>query len=317
VTPLVSILIPAYQAAPWIAATLESALAQDHPSVEVIVVDDGSTDDTLARARAFESRGVHVIHQPNAGASAARNHAFRLSRGEFIQFLDADDLLSPSKISAQLTLLARHPRDTLAICRWGRFHDDPARTVFADDDLARDFTPIEWMRLHCAAGRMMHPAAWLVPRTLAAQAGPWDERISVNDDGEYFARVVLASPGFVCAPPPAAEAYYRSGLPGSLSKSRSPAALASVYLSVSLIASAVARADDSPPVRQALADYWQRLHLELILDAPALSAAAAEHARSLGSSRLRAGGGLAFRLLTRVIGLRRALLFRRTLAARR
>ncbi len=312
-TPLVSILIPAYRAASWIAATLESALAQTHPRVEIIVVNDGSPDDTLTRARAFEARGVRVVHQPNAGAAAARNHALRLARGDFLQFLDADDLLSPCKIATQLALLAGQPPNTLAICRWGRFSTDVTQTVFADDDLARDFTPLEWMCLHCGAGRMMHPAAWLVPRALAGRAGHWDERLSLNDDGEYFARVVLASRGLACAPAPAAQTYYRSGLAESLSRSRGPAAIASVHLSVSLIASAVARADDSPATRQALADYWQRLHLELALDAPALSAGAAENACALGGSQLRAGGGPAFRLLTRFLGLRTALRLRRGL----
>ena len=71
-SPLVSILIPCYNAAPWLAATLDSALAQTHPRTEIIVVDDGSSDHSLAIARTFEPHGVRVVTQPNAGASAAR-----------------------------------------------------------------------------------------------------------------------------------------------------------------------------------------------------------------------------------------------------
>src|SRR4051812_14036077 len=91
--PLVSILIPCRNAEPWLAATLESALAQTHPATEIILVDDGSTDGSLELAHSFAARGVRIATQANAGASAARNHAFRESRGEFIQFLDADDLI--------------------------------------------------------------------------------------------------------------------------------------------------------------------------------------------------------------------------------
>src|SRR5689334_12629004 len=92
--PRVSILVPCYNAARWLPATLASALAQTESSIEVIVVDDGSTDESLAVARSYESRGVRVFSQRNAGASAARNRAMREARGEFLQFLDADDLLS-------------------------------------------------------------------------------------------------------------------------------------------------------------------------------------------------------------------------------
>ena len=87
--PLVSILIPAYNAQKWIADTLRSALDQTWESKEIIVVDDGSTDRTLEVARRFEAQGVRVFAQENQGAAAARNKAFSLSRGEYIQWLDA------------------------------------------------------------------------------------------------------------------------------------------------------------------------------------------------------------------------------------
>ncbi|HTJ78572.1 MAG TPA: glycosyltransferase family A protein [Rariglobus sp.] len=313
---LVSIIIPAFNAEQWIKATIESALAQTYPHCEIIVIDDGSQDRSLALARTFESRGVRAIAQSNAGAAVARNHGMRVARGDFFQFLDADDLLSPEKISAQMALLEKHPAGTLAICRWGRFYDNPAHTVFSDDDIARNFAPLEWMRLHCGSGRMMHPSAWLVSRTLAEAAGEWNEQLSLNDDGEYFARVVLASDHIVCADFPAAQTYYRSGLQHSLSRSRGPKAVASLHLSVCLVASAVSLADDAPSTRKALADYWQRLYLELTLDAPGLAKEAASRARALGGSDLRAGGGFMFRSLSNLIGLRSTLKLRRFLNGR-
>ena len=93
--PLVSVLVPAYNAEQWIAGTIRSALAQDWPRKEVVVVDDGSRDRTLAVAREFASREVAVITQENQGAAAARNRAFSVCQGDYIQWLDADDLLSP------------------------------------------------------------------------------------------------------------------------------------------------------------------------------------------------------------------------------
>ena len=304
--PLVSILIPAHNAAPWIRETLDSALAQTHPRVEIVVVDDGSADDTLALARAFEPRGVRVANQANAGASAARNHALRLARGEFIQFLDADDLLSPRKLELQLALLAGRPAGTLATCRWGRFETDPAAARFVDEAVFRDFAPLDYLLAHTGGGAMMHPAAWLVPRAVAEAAGPWDETLSLNDDGEYFARVVLASAGLAFAAGPAAASYYRSNLTGSLSGRRSARALVSLEKSCALISGRLLAAEDSPRVRRALADYWQRACYELYPEAPAASRAAGRRAAEFGGSRLRPPGGPRRQLLARFVGWRLA-----------
>src|SRR6202000_980107 len=100
--PLVSILIPAYNSAEWIADTIHSAIRQTWPNKEIIVVDDGSTDRTAEAAGRFASKNVIVVSTKNQGAAAARNHALQLSQGEYIQWLDADDLLSPDKIERQL-----------------------------------------------------------------------------------------------------------------------------------------------------------------------------------------------------------------------
>src|SRR3954462_15159876 len=100
--PLVSVLIPAYNAERWIADTLASALAQTWPRVEIVVVDDGSTDATLAIARRFASPSVEIVSQRNQGAAAARNRALAVSQGDYVQWLDADDLLAPHKLKTQM-----------------------------------------------------------------------------------------------------------------------------------------------------------------------------------------------------------------------
>jgi glycosyltransferase involved in cell wall biosynthesis len=285
VTPLVSIIIPCYNAAPWLAQTLESALAQTWTDREIIVVDDGSSDSSQDIARGFDARGVRVAVQANRGASAARNHGLRLAQGQFIQFLDADDLLTPDKIAVQVELLHRAGSDCVATCRWGRFTDDPARAAFVDDAVFHDFAPVDYLLEHTGAARMMHPAAWLVPRVIADRAGPWNESLSLNDDGEYFARVALAARRMVFAT--AGASLYRSSLPGSLSRRRDRRALESVASSMTLIARHLSRAEDSPRVRRALADYWQRLIFEIYPAAPDLRRFAEAEVHALGGSRLK------------------------------
>lgn len=256
--PLVSIVIPCFNAARWLPATLDSALAQTWSKVEIIVVDDGSTDESFTLAGSFAARGVRVFRQENRGASAARNHGLRESTGEFVQFLDADDLLSPAKITEQITALTQSPPQTLASCRWGRFRHSIDEARFVDEAVFRDFAPLDFLTLTADTGAMMHPSAWLVPRALAERAGPWNESLSLNDDGEYFARVVLASRGIAFCAAPTARSYYRSGLPGSLSQQRADRARRSQFAAIELIAQHLQRAEDSPRTRTAAANLYQR-----------------------------------------------------------
>ncbi len=256
--PLVSILIPCYNAEPWLAATLESALTQTHPATEIILVDDGSRDGSLELARSFADRGVRTVAQANAGASAARNRAFRESRGEFIQYLDADDLLSPGKIAAQVALLATRPRGAVASCAWGRFVDDPATAQFVDEDVFHDFPPLDFLVLAGLTGAMMHPAAWLVPRTVAEQAGPWNESLSLNDDGEFFCRVLLWASGVAFCDRPSARTFYRSGLKRSQSRQRGLRARRSQFHSLELITRELTSREETPRSRRACAGYWRR-----------------------------------------------------------
>ena len=206
--PLVSILIPAYNSAEWIADTIRSALAQTWPHKEIIIVDDGSKDQTLAVARRFASREVNVVTQINQGAAAARNRAFSLSHGDYIQWLDADDLLSPDKITRQMEALGRGgTRRTLLSSPWGRFLYRPQKTSFAQTLLCCDLSPADWLLRKMAHNLHMQTATWLVSRELTEAAGPWNTRLRSDDDGEYFCRVLVESDGvrFV----PEARVYYR------------------------------------------------------------------------------------------------------------
>src|SRR5215470_14296148 len=120
--PLVSILIPAYNAEKSLPYTLESAVAQTWPRKEIIVVDDGSTDRTADVARGFASKGVKIVSTENQGLSAAVNNAYRLSQGDYIQELDADDILAPDKIEKQLGALREgDTKRTLLSGPWAHF----------------------------------------------------------------------------------------------------------------------------------------------------------------------------------------------------
>ena len=300
--PLVSIIVPCFNAERWLGITLESALAQTWPNKEIIVINDGSSDGSLALARTFEPRGVKVIDQRNQGAAAARNTGIRASTGAFLQFLDAEDLLSPGKLSAQIELLSHCAPSRVASCRWGRFEIDRDQARFVDDAVYRDFTAIDFLVLAGETGAMMHPSAWLVPVDVAQRAGPWDESLSLNDDGEYFARVALASSGLAYCDEQGARSFYRSGLAGSLSQQRGEKARRSQFRSLELITRKLLAAEDSARTRMACAGYWRRFVHDFYPFPPELIQRAESEVRRLGEDVGRPTMGPRTAALSAIIG---------------
>jgi O-antigen/teichoic acid export membrane protein/glycosyltransferase involved in cell wall biosynthesis len=253
--PLVSILIPAFNAQEWIADTLRSAIAQTWPRTEIIVVDDGSKDATVAIAREFEAKGVRVVAQKNQGASAARNRAFAECRGDYVQWLDADDLLAPDKISRQMKLVMQglDPR-TLLSSPWGRFKYRTYRAEFIPTSLWCDLQPQEWLLRKMDQNIFMQTATWLVSRELTEAAGPWDIRLLGDDDGEYFCRVLLASGGVRFVPD--AKVYYRAFRFDGLSYiGRFPRKIEAHWTSMQLHIKYLRSLADNPEVRAACLQY--------------------------------------------------------------
>jgi glycosyltransferase involved in cell wall biosynthesis len=257
-TALISILIPAYNAERWIGDTIRSALAQTWPRAEIIVVDDGSRDRTLEIARQFASKAVSVVTQENQGASAARNRAFELSQGDYIQWLDADDLLVADKIARQMQVGQElGSRKTLLSSAWGSFIYSRNRAGFVPTPLWCDLAPVEWLVRKMGQNLQMPPATWLVSRELTQAVGLWDTRLTFDDDGEYFCRAVAASDGirFVSE----ARIFYRVLRPGSVSDfDQSEEKLASLFLSMQLHVQYLRSLEDSERTRTACLSYLQR-----------------------------------------------------------
>jgi len=255
--PLVSILIPAYNARLWLSDALRSAIAQTWARKEIIVVDDGSSDQTLEIARQFESKQVRVIAGQHHGAAASRNKALELSQGDYIQYLDADDVLAPDKIEHQLRALGELPnRRILVSGSFGKFLYRYYRTTFVPTALWCDLSPIEWLVRKMQFNLFMQTGTWLVSRDLAEAAGPWDTRLLGDDDGEYFCRVLLASEEvkFVAD----AKVFYREAGPGRLSYiGQSDEKMVAQWLSMKLHIGYIRSLEDSERVRAACVNYLQ------------------------------------------------------------
>lgn len=279
--PLVSILIPAYNAERWIADTLRSAVAQTWERKEIIVVNDGSTDRTLDSVRQFEGDGVRVVTQKNQGAAAARNKAFSVSQGDYIQWLDADDLLALDKIARQMAVLEHCGSRTLASASWGQFLYRYHRAKFVPNALWTDLSPTEWLVRKMGQDLFMQTACWLVSREVTEKAGPWDTRLLGDDDGEYFCRVLLASDEarFV----PEAKVYYRASGPSSLSYiGHSDKKMVAQWRSMELHIEYIRSLEESERVRKACVNYLQNWLVFFYPSRPDLMKHAEEMARSLG-----------------------------------
>ena len=214
--PLVSIIIPVYNSEKYLDETIRSAIQQTWPNKEIIVVDDGSTDNSLSIAIKYQGQQLKVFVQENKGASAARNKGLAEAKGEYIQFLDADDLLSKNKIESQITELIRFP-NSLGLCCTVHFYDgnDPfGQLVKHEWNKHGSDDPVDFLiKLYGGAiigpeyGGMIQTNAWLTPISIIREAGNWNEKLSLDDDGEYFCRVILASKTIIYAPK--AVNYYR------------------------------------------------------------------------------------------------------------
>ncbi len=300
--PLVSILIPAFNAQQWISDTVRSAIAQTWERKEIIVVDDGSTDRTVAIARQFESDGVRVVSQKNQGAAAARNQAYSLSRGDYIQWLDADDLLAPNKISSQIAVSERNvSKRTLLSSPFGRFQYRWHRAEFFPSALWNDLSPADWLMHKMGDNLYMQTATWLVSRELSEAAGPWDTRMLSDDDGEYFCRVLLQSNGvrFV----PGTTVYYRGpGYANLAYIGTSKRKCEALWLSMQLHIGYLRSLRDDSEARLACLSYIRRNLIHFYPEIPEIVEQMRQTARNLGGELGEPHLSAKYYLIKRILG---------------
>lgn len=182
--PLVSIIIPTYNYAHYLTQAIESALAQTHRHIEVIVIDDGSTDHTAEAIKPYLNY-IHYHHKTNAGLSAARNTGLSLAKGEYIQFLDADDLLASNAIESGLVALTRMPSASGAIYSNELFLEAPG-----DHPKAFHWQLPKESRLDCMLffRNLAPPHCFLVKKEHCDQIEPFDTTLKACEDYDYWFR---------------------------------------------------------------------------------------------------------------------------------
>ncbi len=187
---IASIIIPAYNAEAWLEEAVESALLQEYPFKEVIVIDDGSTDATPAILEKL-SRYVVAKRQPQLGVCAARNHGVRLARGEIIQFLDSDDLLHKSRLSLMIDAWRSFPGTDLISASFICFQD---RDVPSDFNRAIPGNCGIKIGLQDTLLTSYLPWAALFRKSFLSGVGPWNETLRRWEDLEYHVRISCKEP---------------------------------------------------------------------------------------------------------------------------
>lgn len=196
-TPLVSVIIPTYNSSATVIEAVDSALNQTHPRVEVVIVDDGSSDDTVAllNQRYGTDPRVKIFQQANAGPASARNHAVREATGDWIHFLDSDDRLHPTKITRSFERLAEVPG---AVVAYG-----PANIINADGSPGLDWgfphLPsgdifCEWISGTMTNAKYAMTPSVMMPRHIFDEVDGFNEKMSHLEDWDLWIRLAARYP---------------------------------------------------------------------------------------------------------------------------
>lgn len=295
----VSIVISAYNAEKYIAETLKSVLQQTWLNLEVIVVNDGSTDNTTGVCASFKQERLKVISQENKGQDAALNTGYQYSSGDYIKFMDSDDLLNPEMIERQMEVLDGS-EDFVAYGEWARFYDDNFEAAdFTPLSYWMDAAPLDFLTAE-PCGVMLQCGIMLIPRKLIEKAGLWNEGLILFNDTEFFNRIIINSNGIKFSP--GARLYYRSGMLNSISAGEARKFYESTYLAANLIAEQLLPIEDSARIRRLISNTYLMQYYRMYPKFSDLQQLYVNKIEKYGYGDLNPYGGTAFVLLKKMLG---------------
>jgi len=194
----ISVIIPTYNRAHIIKDALDSVLMQTYSNWECIIIDDGSTDHTEKIIMDYinlDSRFIYIKRpfSRNKGAATCRNIGLENAKGEYIQFLDSDDFIATNKFEVQINHLKKEKSTTIGTCRYGIMRPiyEKPRILYGLNSFRTFKNPLNLFRIFGFKFNYFPPHVYLIPTVIVKKAGKWNEKLTVNDDGEYFSRVIL------------------------------------------------------------------------------------------------------------------------------
>jgi glycosyltransferase involved in cell wall biosynthesis len=301
VLPKVSIIIPAYNASLFIGDAIRSALSQTYAALEVVVVDDGSVDDTARIVQAINESRLRYIYQQNQGQSTAINRGVSLSSGDYIKLLDADDWMNPAHVASQVKAL-NGSVNNVASCRWGYFLNDFLSPVVRDEVTNVSYDdPMQWMFDSLAKDEgMMGGWMWLMPRRIWEATGGYDESLTLYNDVHFSTKLLLAAKGVRFAPD--AVYSYRRGVATSMSVDQGYKTMESIFRASDMAVQLLIERNAFPEFRQLFADRLQMWLYRFYPHFPDLVRRAERRIAELGGSNLKMPGGHLQKMLLPIIG---------------
>lgn len=283
---------------------IESVLNQTYKNIELIVVNDGSSDRSGEVLKRYNDCGVRVVTERCGSASKARNRALRETKGEYIKFFDADDIISPKMIEKQITKLNGRT-NAVASSEWGRFYGEISTFKSNPQSVWRDMEPTEWLVEAWREARpMMQSGMFLIPRDIIKTTGGWNEELTLIDDFEFFARIFCHSKEILFTKD--AILYYRSGISDSLSAQKNRQAIQSQYHSLLKGISHLLALRPDPSARLSCANMLQDFIYSHYPKYPDFCRQLRSRILELGGSDLKPDGPPRFHQLRRIVGWRNA-----------
>lgn len=301
--PLVSICIPVYNCEAYIGETITAAISQTYNNIEIIVADDGSTDDTLLNIEKLNAKHISIYKQKNAGAAAARNLAYSKATGQYVKFLDGDDIINPEMIESQVKL-ATENEDCIISAKWGRFYNNDLDTFkLSTEDCWQTLAASDWICSSWKNGHSMtQPGIFLLPKQIIESAGLWDEQLTLIDDLDFFTRVILKCKSVVFDPD--STLYYRSGNSGSLSDSKQEEAMESAFRAIDKATKNLLAVNANAQAKLACANTWQHYIYLAYPKQAKLANEAQKRVNELGGSTLKFMAGGVTKIISDIVGWR-------------
>jgi glycosyltransferase involved in cell wall biosynthesis len=305
---LISIIMSVYNSGNYIRTAIESVLTQTHQKLELIIVNDGSTDNSESIINEFKDPRIRYFYQENKGQSSASNFGLSKANGDYIKFFDADDIMNAEHLEAQFKKLNGRT-DVLVSCIWGRFYDgNPESANFIPESVWTDMKSLDWVKQALLLKYdMMAVWLWLIPKEVIHRVGGWDERLSLNNDFEFSMRLLtnVLEVQFAID----AKLYYRSAI-SSLSQAKSPKAYEAALLSTDLGCTYLLKKENTAFTRRLCADRYQEWLFRIYPSDPIIVNRLELKILELGGSNRKMDGGLIHQIFCYVLGWKKTKLLK-------
>lgn len=312
-SPLVSIIIPCYNATPYITETLESVIAQTYTNWECIIVDDHSTDNSWEIIQSYQQRHpekIFIHKNPRKGACAARNVGFKHSKGELIQYLDADDLIAGNKLQEQLQNYLVKGGSFVYSCKWGTLYRGKTN-LHNSYPLYGNMTTFDYFKkLFENFGIFLPMHIFLCSRKLHEKAGKWNENLLQNQDADFFCNIISKSDGLFFSD--TTYVLYRRDNLNSISRRNDKVTTNSLFYSYQLILSYLKNLEEKKSdYNEVIYLFLSNTYCKYVMKSKVISYWCLDYIKKSGYKKPKPIGGKKFNCLASVIGIRKtALLYK-------